>query len=257
MLTILSVIALFLVAVTMGLSLAHALEFPGKLRLDEPTCRAVQAIYYPGFTTGGLIGEFGGMVALAALIAMTPTTIERFWWSAAAFGFVLIGHATYWMVTHPINAAWLKDTNLTGMSKMFFGMFSAPDADWKHMRNIWEYSHVARAGLHILAFLSMTLVLIRWRRTDVPSARKPGNRDAAPSPRKPRDLTRQKVVDAALALIDKSGADAISMWSLADALHVTPMALYNHFSSKLRPPFSRCGHRHKHCQIRWGTGRLA
>ena len=37
--TILSVLALLLVAVTMGLSLAHALEFPGKLRLDEPTYR--------------------------------------------------------------------------------------------------------------------------------------------------------------------------------------------------------------------------
>jgi hypothetical protein len=161
MITNLSVIALFLVAVTMGLSLAHALEFPGKLRLDEPTYRAVQAIYYPGFTTGGLIGEFGGMLALVALIILTPTTAERFWWTVAALGLLLIGHATYWVVTHPVNAVWLKDTNLTGMSEMFFGLFSAPDADWKHMRNVWEYSHVARAGLHILGFLSMTMALIR------------------------------------------------------------------------------------------------
>jgi hypothetical protein len=161
MITTLSLVALFLVAVTMGLSLAHALEFPGKLRLDEPAYRAVQTIYYPGFTTGGLIGEFGGMVALVALMTITPTATERFWWAAAALSLVLIGHATYWVVTHPVNAAWLKDTNLTGMSKMFFGVFSAPDADWKHMRNVWEYSHIARAGLHILAFLSMTLALIR------------------------------------------------------------------------------------------------
>lgn len=161
MITLLSVAALFLVAVTMGLSLAHALEFPGKLRLDEPTYRAVQAIYYPGFTTGGLIGEFGGMLTLAALIALTPTTVERFWWIVGAFGLLLVGHATYWIVTHPVNAAWLKDTNLMGLSQMFFGLFSAPNADWQHMRNVWEYSHVARAGLHILGFLSMTLALIR------------------------------------------------------------------------------------------------
>lgn len=161
MITSLSVIALLLVAVTMGLSLAHALEFPGKLRLDEPTYRAVQAIYYPGFTTGGLVGEFGGMLALAALIILTPTSTERFWWTVAALAFLLIGHATYWAVTHPVNAAWLKDTDLAGMSRMFFGLFSAPDADWKHMRNVWEYSHVARAGLHMLGFLSMTLALIR------------------------------------------------------------------------------------------------
>lgn len=161
MITFLFVTALFLVAVTMGLSLAHALEFPGKLRLDEPTYRAVQAIYYPGFTIGGLIGEFGGMLALAALLVLTPTTAERFWWIAIALGFLLIGHATYWVVTHPVNAAWLKDTDLTGMSKMFFALFSTPDADWQHMRNVWEYSHVARACLHILGFLSMTMALIR------------------------------------------------------------------------------------------------
>jgi TetR/AcrR family tetracycline transcriptional repressor len=40
------------------------------------------------------------------------------------------------------------------------------------------------------------------------------------------------VIDAALTLIDKTGADAVSMRSLADAVGVTPMALYNHFSSK-------------------------
>ncbi|MFM9469917.1 hypothetical protein ACKI1K_45495, partial [Streptomyces scabiei] len=60
MLDALSVIALLLVAIATGLSLAHALEFPGKLRLDEPTYRAVQTIYYPGFTIGGLVGELGG-----------------------------------------------------------------------------------------------------------------------------------------------------------------------------------------------------
>src|SRR5918996_903146 len=124
-----SVTALFLVAVTMGLSLAHALEFPGKRRLDEPTYRAVQAIYYPGFTIGGLVGEFGGMIALAALLLLTPTNAERFWWIAAALGLLVAGHVTYWAVIHPVNNAWLTDTNLRGMSKMFFGLFSAPDAD--------------------------------------------------------------------------------------------------------------------------------
>jgi hypothetical protein len=161
MLMALSVSTLFLVAVTMGLSLAHALEFPGKSRLDEQTYRAVQAIYYPGFTIGGLIGELGGMLALGALLMLTPTTAERFWWTAAALGLLLVGHATYWIVTHPVNRAWLKDTNLDGRSKTFFGLWSTPDGDWKHMRNVWENSHVARAVLHVLGFLSTTLALIR------------------------------------------------------------------------------------------------
>jgi hypothetical protein len=155
----LSILALLLVAVTMGLSLAHALEFPGKLRLDEPTYRAVQAIYYPGFTVGGLIGEFGGMLALATLLAVTPAGARG--WIAAALVLMLAGHAVYWIVTHPVNAAWLKDTELAGASRLFFGLFAAPDADWTQMRSIWEWSHVARAGLHGLAFVAMTLAVAR------------------------------------------------------------------------------------------------
>lgn len=64
------------------------------------------------------------------------------------------------------------------------------------------------------------------------SARKSRKTTAAASRRKPRDLTRDKVVDAALALIDKTGADAVTMRGVADAVGVTPMALYNYFSSK-------------------------
>lgn len=156
-----SLLALLLVAVTMGLALAHALEFPGKTRLDEPTYRAVQAIYYPGFTIGGLIGEFGGMLALAVLLFLTPAATERFWWTAAALGFLLAAHAVYWAVTHPVNNAWLKDTQLVGASKLFFGLFASPDADWRQMRDIWEWSHVARACLATLAFLSMALAIMR------------------------------------------------------------------------------------------------
>lgn len=161
MLTVLSVLALLLLAVTMGLSLAHALEFPGKLRLDEPTYRAVQAIYYPGFTIGGLIGEFGSMLLLAVLLFLTPGNTERFWWTAAALAFLVACHATYWIVTHPVNNAWLKDTQLTASSQFLFGLFAAPDANWKHMRNTWEWSHVARAGLATFSFLSMSLAVVR------------------------------------------------------------------------------------------------
>jgi AcrR family transcriptional regulator len=40
------------------------------------------------------------------------------------------------------------------------------------------------------------------------------------------------LIAVALELVDARGADAISMRALADAANVTPMALYNHFSSK-------------------------
>lgn len=49
---------------------------------------------------------------------------------------------------------------------------------------------------------------------------------------KRKDLSREKLIAVAIELLDRRGANAITMRALADALQVTPMALYNHFSSK-------------------------
>ena len=48
----------------------------------------------------------------------------------------------------------------------------------------------------------------------------------------PKELTRARIVEAEFGLVDREGNDAITMRRLADALGVTPMALYNHVSSK-------------------------
>ena len=45
-------------------------------------------------------------------------------------------------------------------------------------------------------------------------------------------LTREKVLDAALALVDAEGLDSLSMRRLATALNVQPMSLYNHVANK-------------------------
>ena len=155
----LSLVAVFLVAVTMGLSLAHALEFPGKVRLAEPTYRAVQAIYYPGFTIGGLIGEFGALIVLPVLLVLTPAGTKQFWWTAASFGLLVLAHLTYWFVTHPVNSAWLKGTDLTGAARSFFGTFSSSESDWVRMRNLWEFSHVARAVLAAASFVVLLVAI--------------------------------------------------------------------------------------------------
>jgi hypothetical protein len=56
------VLTVMLAAVTMSLALAHALELPGKLRLNKEQYLAVQSIYYPGLTVGG-IAEFRSIIA--------------------------------------------------------------------------------------------------------------------------------------------------------------------------------------------------
>ena len=77
----------------MALVLAHALELPGKRRLSKNTYLAVQPIYYHGFTIGGAVGEFGGLVAL------------------------------------PINNFWLEDVELKGLGAGFFSLGSRKRAD--------------------------------------------------------------------------------------------------------------------------------
>jgi AcrR family transcriptional regulator len=43
---------------------------------------------------------------------------------------------------------------------------------------------------------------------------------------------QQEIADAAMAIADKGGLDAVSMRTVADHVGVTPMALYRHFNSK-------------------------
>ena len=154
------VLTIVLVSVGMALSLAHALELPGKLRLGREAYLAVQPIYYPGFTYGGLVGEFGSLLALALLLFLLPFAGPKFWWVAAALLLFLASHLTYWLVTHPVNGFWLKDTQLGAMSGGFFSLFSATgETDWRKLRDIWEYSHVARACLGMASFIAVTIAL--------------------------------------------------------------------------------------------------
>jgi TetR/AcrR family tetracycline transcriptional repressor len=61
----------------------------------------------------------------------------------------------------------------------------------------------------------------------------PQRRNRPRASRRPiRTLTRDEIVKAGLSLVDREGADTITMRGVAAALGVTPMALYNHVSSK-------------------------
>jgi hypothetical protein len=158
MLRFLQISAVVCVAIAMSLALAHALELPGKMRLNKDAYELVQPIYYPGFTIGAGIGEAGGMLVLLALIAFTPFSTTRFWWTLAAFLFLLAMHLTYWFVTHPVNQFWVKDLELSGLGAIFFSLFAPAmesGADWTRLRDVWEYSHVARAVLAMFSLVSL------------------------------------------------------------------------------------------------------
>jgi AcrR family transcriptional regulator len=56
--------------------------------------------------------------------------------------------------------------------------------------------------------------------------------EAEPRPKRPRTLRRDRVIDTAVALADADGLAALTMRSLAAALDVKPMSLYNHVQGK-------------------------
>ncbi|HYD06433.1 MAG TPA: DUF1772 domain-containing protein [Reyranella sp.] len=139
-------LSIVLAAVGMGLSLAHALELPGKRRLDREHYLAVQTIYVPGFGIGGFFGEGLAIAATLVLTILTPTGTTGFWLTLAALGCLLVEHGIFWFVTQPVNRFWGKPL--------------PPDSDWKALRDRWEASHVARAVFAALAFLLLLTVAI-------------------------------------------------------------------------------------------------
>jgi hypothetical protein len=45
---------------------------------------------------------------------MTPAESAAFQWTLIGFVGLVILHAAYWIITHPVNKFWLKDQNLKG-----------------------------------------------------------------------------------------------------------------------------------------------
>jgi Domain of unknown function (DUF1772) len=150
MLLVLQIVTATLVAIAMALALAHALELPGKLRLTEQTYRAVQTIYYPGFSLGGL-AEPLGLISLLGLVFLTPRSSAAFWLTLASFVALAAMHGVYWLLTHPVNNFWVGGVDMSKAAARFFGArgMDARDGapDWRDLRDQWEYSHIVRAVL--------------------------------------------------------------------------------------------------------------
>jgi hypothetical protein len=161
-LSILQILTTQLVAVAMALALAHALELPGKRRLDRETYYAVQSIYYPGFTVGG-VSEPLGIISAIVLVFLTPSGSTDFWLILVTLLGLIGMQAVYWLVTHPVNKFWVEGETLDRFSSSFFsfggnkGKTDSPS--WMELRDRWEYSHVARAGLGCLSLVALVIVI--------------------------------------------------------------------------------------------------
>ena len=156
----LQILCILLAALVVAPSLAHALEFPGKRRLDRETYLKVQAIYYPGFTVAGGF-EPVALIAVFVLLLFVPFGTVQFWLSAAAFMGLLLAHAIYWVITHPVNRIWLKNEKLGEAGGRFFAAGTrTAEGDWTALRDRWEWSHVMRAALEMLSLTALVIVAV-------------------------------------------------------------------------------------------------
>jgi hypothetical protein len=164
--SILQVLTVVLVAVAMALALAHALELPGKMRLDRETYRAVQPIYYPGFTIAGS-AEPLAIISTIVLLFVTPSGSTGFWLTLVALLGLVGMQSVYWLFTHPVNGFWVEGEELGRFGSCFFsfganrsrlGNDSGPPG-WTRLRDRWEYSHVARAGLASVSLVALVVAI--------------------------------------------------------------------------------------------------
>jgi len=156
--TIVHVFAVLFVGIGMGLTLAHALEYPGKLRLSRDQYFAVQQICRPGFAVGGL-AEAVGLLATLWLIIITPTASAAFWLMASALAALIMAHAIYWVVAQPISKFWVDHAAARSMQTAAMGGARLSSSDWEDLRDRSELSHIARAALIFFAFTALAVAL--------------------------------------------------------------------------------------------------
>ena len=151
--------ALLLVAAAWAFALAHAAEYPGKMRLERDDYLATQTIYYPGFTIGGA-SEPLAILALAALLALTPTDGLSFWLTLFALIATVLTHAIFWLMTQPVNRIWTKSVELSGAGAKFFQTGGETgDTDWTRLRDRWERSHIYRTAVMSAALVALAIAV--------------------------------------------------------------------------------------------------
>lgn len=139
-------LALLLTALALAPAMAHLLELPNKIGLGRDEYFLVQNIYR-GWS---LIG----FVILPALVAtlLLPFLIRhrRRACASAAAGFVALAasHALFWVFTQPANVATRN--------------WTVAPANWRALRDQWEYSHAAAAVFTLIALAALIVSVLSW-----------------------------------------------------------------------------------------------
>ena len=150
-----SFVTLVLAALALGAPLAHALEMPVRRTYDPGLYVMVTHTLYFHFATVGAAFEVGAVVAAAVLAALiwrdSRTRALARGWVLAGAASLAVAHVIWWLLIMPVNlefATWTPQ---------------AVPADWMRLRDQWEFTHTARAGLFLLGFCGLLAAVFSIR----------------------------------------------------------------------------------------------
>jgi hypothetical protein len=129
----------------LGRALAHAFELSAKMNLPRDEYFIIQQVYrgWSSISLPLVVVQLIALVTTAYLVRREPRVVVP---TALAILFVLGAQVLFWTYTYPANVATAN--------------WTVPTDDWVRLRRVWEYSHLARAGLQALATTSLIIAVV-------------------------------------------------------------------------------------------------
>ena len=125
-------------------ALAHAFEPPVKIGLRREDYFVVQQIHRGWDKFAFVLAvQVIALLTTAFLVRRQPRVLIP---TILTILFVLGAQALFWAYTHPVNVATANWTVQTD--------------NWDHLRRQWEYSHLAGAGLQLLAMVCLIVAVV-------------------------------------------------------------------------------------------------
>jgi hypothetical protein len=137
-------LSLFFVALALAPAMAHLLALPNKINMPREQYLIAQQIYR-GWALLGIV-VIGALLSTLALTIMVRKPPKTFVLILVAFLCIAGTQVLFWTFTFPANQ---QTHNWTVLPE-----------NWLALRQQWEYSHAASAGLNLVAFIALILSVL-------------------------------------------------------------------------------------------------
>jgi hypothetical protein len=137
-------LSLFFVALALAPAMAHLLALPNKINMPREQYLIVQQIYRGWALLGTVV--IGALLSTLALTIVVRKPPKTFVLTLIAFLCIAGTQVLFWTFTFPANQ---QTHNWTMLPE-----------NWLALRQQWEYSHAASAGLNLVAFVALILAVL-------------------------------------------------------------------------------------------------